>query len=107
VPIDHQEFSQVDDPPTRQALAEGRLAELGGLTVASLWRRTGVGEALVSARLMWLGTLPGPTVAVAAIWRASAGSTRLARRYGVRIGSGEFGPYDLYRYNPWAVVSDK
>ena len=99
VPANHPEFSRVSDSIVRQALAAGHLLELGGLTVHPSWQRQGIGEALVSARLAWIGRLPEPMVTVSVVWRNSVGSQMLAHRYGVCVGSGTNGPYDIFRYN--------
>jgi GNAT superfamily N-acetyltransferase len=76
-------WSTVRDRSTRIALATGRLVELGGLAVRPGWTRDGAAEALVRARLAWLGERD--LVGCASVWRGSAGSTRLAERYGRRV----------------------
>ncbi|MDO7869021.1 GNAT family N-acetyltransferase [Nocardioides jiangxiensis] len=76
-------WSTVRDRTTRIALATGRLVELGGLAVRPDRTGNGAAEALVRARLAWLRE--HDLVGCSSVWRGSAGSTRLAERYGRRV----------------------
>jgi GNAT superfamily N-acetyltransferase len=83
VPPDDAGWAAVRDRTTRLALATGRLVELGGLAVRPGWTQHGVADALVRARLAWLRERD--LVGCSSVWRGSAGSTRLAERYGRRV----------------------
>jgi GNAT superfamily N-acetyltransferase len=79
----HRDWGEVDDASVALALRGGRLVELGGLAVRPGWTRQGVADALVQARLAWLAERG--LVGCSSVWRGSAGSTRLAERYGRRV----------------------
>lgn len=79
----HPAWAEVDDASIELALRDGRLVELGGLAVRPGWTRRGVADALVQARLAWLAERR--LVGCSSVWRGSAGSTRLAERYGRRV----------------------
>lgn len=98
VAADHAGWSQVEDPHVREALTAGRLVELGGLAVAPGWTRLGAAEALVTARLGWLAERG--LVGCSSVWRASAGSTRLAERYGRRVQAASSVAWDRFVYLP-------
>lgn len=76
-------WGKVRDRTTRLALRTGRLVELGGLAVHPGRTGTGVAEELVRTRLAWLEA--HDLVGCSSVWRGSAGSTRLAERYGRRV----------------------
>jgi GNAT superfamily N-acetyltransferase len=80
---DHPDWAEVEDASVELALADGRLVELGGLAVRPGWTRRGIAEAMVQARLTWLAERG--LVGCSSVWRGSAGSTRLAERYGRRV----------------------
>lgn len=79
----HPDWFGVADASVELALGDGRLVELGGLAVRPGWTRQGVADALVQARLAWLAERG--LVGCSSVWRGSAGSTRLAERYGRRV----------------------
>ena len=79
----HPDWAGVEDASVDIALRDGRLVELGGLAVRPGWTRQGVADALVQARLTWLAERG--LVGCSSVWRGSAGSTRLAERYGRRV----------------------
>jgi GNAT superfamily N-acetyltransferase len=79
----HPDWVTVDDASVQLALRDGRLVEMGGLAVRPGWTRQGVADALVQARLTWLADRG--LVGCSSVWRGSAGSTRLAERYGRRV----------------------
>jgi GNAT superfamily N-acetyltransferase len=79
----HPDWASVDDVSVQRALRDGRLVEMGGLAVRPGWTHQGVAEALVQARLSWLAERG--LVGCSSVWRGSAGSTRLAERYGRRV----------------------
>lgn len=79
----HPDWVAVDDASVQLALTDGRLVEMGGLAVRPGWTRQGVADALVQARLSWLAERG--LVGCSSVWRGSAGSTRLAERYGRRV----------------------
>lgn len=91
---DHPTWGPIADAVVASARAEGRLVELGGLSVHPAHHRKGIAADLQSHRLTWAATrglLP-----VAAAWDRSAGSTTLCARAGRAVGRHPDYPITLY-----------
>lgn len=92
---DHHTWGCVTDPEVVAARAQGRLLELGGLSVHPDHHRQGIARSLQRARLAFArehGYLP-----VAAAWNSSPGSTRLCTQAGVPVAAHREHPITLFR----------